>query len=58
MAGLAKHQANDITFDKDNTITLYMSEFIYNGLENIGKQYYKDKRSKEGLIKTYAIQTT
>lgn len=55
MAGLAKHQANDITFDKDNTITLYMSEFIYNGLENIGKQYYKDKRSKEGLIKTYAM---
>ena len=39
MAGLAKHQANDITFDKDNTITLYMSEFIYNGLENIGKKY-------------------
>lgn len=55
MAGLAKHQANDITFDKDNTITLYMSEFIYNGLENIGKKYYKDKRSIEGLIKTYAI---
>ena len=55
MAGLAKHQANDITFDKDNTITLYMSEFIYNGLENIGKKYYKDKRSVEGMIKTYAI---
>lgn len=55
MAGLAKHQANDITFDKDNTITLYMSEFIYNGLENIGKQHYKDKRSVEGMIKTYAI---
>jgi hypothetical protein len=55
MAGIAKHQANDITFDKDNTITLYISEFIYNGLENIGKKYYKDKRSVEGLIKTYAI---
>ena len=55
MAGLAKHQANDITFDKDDTITLYMSEFIYNGLENIGKKYYKDKRSVEGMIKTYAI---
>ena len=55
MAGLAKHQANDITFDKDNTITLYMSEFIYNGLENMGKKYYKDKRSVEGMINTYAI---
>ena len=55
MAVLIKHKANDIVFDEDNTITLYLNEFIYNGLENIGKQYYKDKRSKEGLIKTYAM---
>ena len=45
MAVLIKHKANDIVFDEDNTITLYLNEFTYNGLENIGNKYYKDKRS-------------
>ena len=40
-----KYKANDIQLSvKDSTITLYMSEFIYNGLVRIGRQYYKDNR--------------
>lgn len=51
-----KYKANDIQLSvKDSTITLYMSEFIYNGLVRIGRQYYKDKRSIDGLIRTYAM---
>lgn len=50
-----KYKANDIEYGKDGIITLYISEFIYNGLEALGKHYYKDSRCIEGLIKTYAL---
>ncbi len=49
------YKANDIEYNKDGTITLYISEFIHNGLEWLGKQYFKDSRCREGLIKTYAL---
>ena len=49
------YKANDIEYGKDGTITLYISEFTYNSLELLGKQYFKDSRCKEGLIKTYAL---
>ena len=50
-----KYLENDVVFGKNNTITLYMREFIYNNLEKIGKQHYKDKRCIDGLIKCYAM---
>ena len=49
------YKANDIEYSKDGTITLYISEFTYNGLEKLGKQYFRDSRCREGLIKTYAL---
>ncbi|MBR5770446.1 MAG: hypothetical protein IKY20_02630 [Alistipes sp.] len=49
------YKANDIEYNKDGTITLYISEFTYNSLESLGKQYFKDSRCREGLIKTYAL---
>ena len=49
------YKANDIEYNKNGTITLYISEFIHNGLEWLGKQYFKDSRCREGLIKTYAL---
>ena len=49
------YKANDIEYSKDGTITLYISEFTFNGLEKLGKQYFKDSRCREGLIKTYAL---
>lgn len=49
------YKANDIEYNKDGTITLYISEFIHNGLEWLGKQYFKDSRCRVGLIKTYAL---
>ena len=49
------YKANDIEYSKDGTITLYISEFTYNSLEWLGKQYFKDSRCREGLIKTYAL---
>ena len=49
------YKANDIEYNKDGTITLYISEFIHNGLEWLGKQYFKDSRCREGLIKIYAL---
>ena len=55
MAKVKKYKANDVVFGENNTITLYMREFIYNNLEKIGKQHYKDKRNIEGVIKCYAM---
>jgi hypothetical protein len=55
MAKVKKYKANDVVFGKNNTITLYMREFIYNNLEKIGKQHYKDKRNIDGVIKCYAM---
>ena len=49
------YKANDIEYNKDGTITLYISEFTYSGLEKLGKQYFKDSRCRVGLIKTYAL---
>ena len=49
------YKANDIEYNKDGTITLYISEFTHNSLESLGKQYFKDSRCREGLIKTYAL---
>ena len=49
------YKANDIEYGKDGTITLYISEFTYNGLEKLGEQYFKDSRCRVGLIKTYAL---
>ena len=49
------YKANDIEYNKDGTITLYISEFTYNSLESLGRQYFKDSRCREGLIKTYAL---
>ena len=49
------YKANDIEYNKDGTITLYISEFTYSGLEKLGKQYFKDSRCREGLIKAYAL---
>ena len=49
------YKANDIEYGKDGTITLYISEFTYSGLEKLGKQYFKDSRCRVGLIKTYAL---
>ena len=49
------YKANDIEYGKDGTITLYISEFTYNSLESLGKQYFRDSRCREGLIKTYAL---
>lgn len=49
------YKANDIEYGKDGTITLYISEFTYNGLEKLGRQYFKDSRCREGLVKTYAL---
>ena len=47
MANVKKYKANDVVFGKNNTIILYMREFIYNNLGNVGKQHYKDKRNIE-----------
>ena len=49
------YKANDIEYGKDGTITLYISEFTYNSLESLGRQYFKDSRCREGLIKAYAL---
>ena len=49
------YKANDIEYNKDGTITLYIDEFTYNSLESLGRQYFKDSRCREGLIKTYAL---
>ena len=49
------YKVNDIEYSKDGTITLYISEFTYNSLESLGKQYFRDSRCREGLIKTYAL---
>ena len=49
------YKANDIEYNKDGTITLYISEFTYNSLESLGRQYFRDSRCREGLIKTYAL---
>lgn len=49
------YKANDIEYNKDGTITLYISEFTYNSLESLGRQYFKDSRCREGLIKAYAL---
>ena len=49
------YKANDIEYGKDGTITLYISEFTCNSLESLGKQYFKDSRCREELIKTYAL---
>ena len=44
------YMANDIEYNKDGTITLYISEFTYNSLESLGRQYFQDSRCREGLI--------
>ena len=49
------YKANDIEYNKDGTITLYISEFTYNSLESLGRKYFKDSRCREGLIKAYAL---
>lgn len=49
------YKANDIEYNKDGTITLYIDEFTYNSLESLCRQYFKDSRCREGLIKTYAL---
>ena len=49
------YKANDIEYNNDGTITLYISEFTYNSLESLGKQYFRDSRCREGLIKAYAL---
>ena len=49
------YKANDIEYNKNGTITLYISEFTYNSLESLGRKYFKDSRCREGLIKAYAL---
>ena len=55
MAKRMIYKENDVVFGKDNTITLYINGLTYRHLEQIGKQYYKDKRNRDGLIRAFAM---
>ena len=55
MAKRMIYKENDVVFGKDNTITLYVNGLTYKHLEQIGKQYYKDKRNRDGLIRAFAM---
>ena len=55
MAKRMIYKENDVVFGKDNTITLYVNGLTYKHLEQIGKQYYKDQRNREGLIRAFAM---
>ena len=55
MAKRMIYNENDVVFGKDNTITLYVNGLTYKHLEQIGKQYYKDKRNRDGLIRAFAM---
>ena len=55
MAKRMIYKENDVVFGKDNTITLYVNGLKYKHLEQIGKQYYKDQRNREGLIRAFAM---
>ena len=50
-----KHKENEVVFAKDNTIIIFIKELTYERLEQLGKQHYKDKRNREGLIRAYAM---
>ena len=55
MAKTQKYKEDTILFRKNNTVILYVNQMIYDRLEKIGRENYKDNRRREGLIRAYAV---
>ena len=52
---MAQYKEDTILFRKNNTVILYVNQMIYDSLERIGRENYKDNRRREGLIRAYAV---
>ena len=36
-------------------VVVYLNDYVYNAVEALGKQNYKDKRRVDGILRTYAL---
>ena len=52
---MAQYKEDTILFRKNNTVILYINQMIYESLEKIGREHYRDNRRREGLIRAYAV---
>ena len=52
---MAQYKEDTILFRKNNTVILYVNQMIYDRLERIGREHYRDNRRREGLIRAYAV---
>lgn len=52
--GIKQKAENTIEFSK-NRVTIFLTKAIYDTIENIARTKYKDSRSVNGVIQTYAI---
>lgn len=52
---MAQYKEDTILFKKNNTVILYINQMIYDRLERIGREHYRDNRRREGLIRAYAV---
>ena len=50
---MAQYKEDTILFRKNNTVILYVNQMIYDRLERIGREHYRDNRRREGLESFY-----